>query len=210
MANPHFTDSPENGQSNNSESGTIRGLWFKYSWEHKAVPVEVGLYKYGRLAYVSFHFAGRLMQLVGPQNELAVELRRLAALCESVTVAESGELPHVLKRPETAWPFLVGRFPWLFDGIDLNKEPYAHYLKRGQVSQDVEKLRPFVSDLIGDNGDLIRGYTRRAAGVLFGDESLNGGQNLKRIKKAVEKLRQEFTTAAEPEPVPVIYVDKAA
>ena len=208
MANPHFTKSPEIEQSNKSEP--VRGLWFKYSWEHKAVPVEIGLYKYGRLACVNLHFAGQLMQLVGPQDELAVELRRLAALCKSVTVAEAGELPHVLRDPETAWPFLVSRFPWLFDGIDLNREPYAHYLKRGQVNQDVERLRPYVSDLIADNGDFVRGYTRRAAGLLFGDESLNGGQNLKRIKRAVEKLRQEFTTTSEPEPVPVIYVDQIA
>jgi hypothetical protein len=134
----------------------------------------------------------------------------LAALCESVTVAQVGELPHVLKRPETAWPFLVSRFPWLFDGIDLSKEPYAYYLKRGQDDQDVEKLRPYLLDLISADGELIRGYTRRAAGILFGDESLNGGQNLKRIKSAVKRLQQEVTTTAEPGSVPVIYVDQAA
>ena len=157
-------------------------------------------------AYISIQSVNEFLVLVGKPGVLAKKLRELADSIEPTTVKVAhakkvvNELPDVLYDPYKAWPWLVERFPWLFDGISLSSEPYAHYLKSNgqrqpdQLIQDVKALRPYMSELFDEDGSVQRGYTRKAAALLFGDENANGGNYLRRIKAAMKVLMVEFTT----------------
>lgn len=172
-----------------------RQIFLKLSWEAEAVEVKPELVKYGPYAYVILFFDGHTIKLAGRQEDLAAELRRLAALAEPVSVDQIEQLPKVLARPETAWPFLVDRYPWLFADIgDLSSEPYYHFLKQAQDKKDAAALRPHVGELLDEDGGRIRGYTRRAAEILFGDPDSNGGAYLTRIKKAMARLKTDSST----------------
>jgi len=175
----------------------------------EARPVEFEIVV-NRQAAVKMTTGHRQIVLIGNPLELAAKLREPAVKLEPHNGKPDAQivnpLPDVLQDPNTAWPWLISRLPWLFDGINLATEPYAHYLKDSkqladhQLSADVRALLTCSDELFTPDGELQRGYTRKAAAVLFGDESLNGGNYLKRIKAAIEILQtKHFTTTTPPQ-----------
>ncbi len=173
----------------------------------EAHPVEFEIVV-NRQAAIKMTTSHRQIVLMGNPLELAAKLRELAAKLEPHNGKPDAQivnsLPDLPPDPHTAWPWLVSRLPWLFDGINLSAEPYAHYLKDStqqadnQLSADVQALLNCSDDLFTPDGTLQRGYTRKAAAVLFGDESLNGGNYLKRIKAAIETLQTQQITTTTP------------
>jgi hypothetical protein len=86
--------------------------------------------------------------------------------------------------PYIAWPMLVKRYPWIFDGIDLSKEPYAHYLKGrqssgpgSQLNQDLAKVAHLVDPRLAD-----------IAEVLTGSRQYGGSALVRRLKAVQEAL----------------------
>jgi len=141
-------------------------------------------------AYLTIHYHDRqdYIQLLGSPADLAAELRRLADIIQPSSVKERHEkavrsdlaaLPAMLEKPETAWPWLVQRFPWLFDGIEVAKEPYASYLKPNGIQSDLSRL------------EALRGTAPSQADVafvLFGDRTKTGGSYRRRILAALDWL----------------------
>lgn len=83
--------------------------------------------------------------------------------------------PPEMNDPYTAWPWLLKHKPWIFDGIDVTREPYAHYLKHAQRSEDAQDIAHLVSPTQAD-----------VAEVLFGDRTKTGGSYRRRILAALE------------------------
>lgn len=100
--------------------------------------------------------------------------------------AAADKLPEELARAETAWPWLVERFPWIFDGINTNTEPYATYLKSGgaagadQYLAAVDHLGPGAS--LADISEAIYG------------ERTYGGARYKTVKDVQTILNNTTTT----------------
>lgn len=102
-------------------------------------------------------------------------------------------LPEELSTAETGFPWLVANMPWIFKGIDLNKEPYAHYLEKnggqGQISQlqhDVEQvlhLGPGAS--LADISEELTGSRQY------------GGSTYTRVKDVQYRLKSSTTTGRE-------------
>ncbi len=127
------------------------------------------------------------IEIFGHAQTLAAELRRLADLIEPGNVnlrhaqRISQEMPLVMATPETAWPWLVRRFPWLFNEIDTSREPYGHFLKQSQAEQDATKIAHLINPSQAD-----------VAQALFNDRTKTGGSYRRRILAAIET-----TTTAE-------------
>ena len=87
------------------------------------------------------------------------------------------EWPTELTTPESAWPYLLNRFPWLFADIDVNREPYAQYLRprRSQTETDRAAVAHLVNPTQAD-----------IAGALFGDRTKTGGAYRRRILAALD------------------------
>ena len=118
---------------------------------------------------------------------LASILRRLASELEPKisrrqNYAAQANVPAELASPETAWPYLVQRFPWLFEGIETGSEPYADYLKEHQLETDLER----VADL-GPEPALADLSER-----LFSERSY-GGARYKYLKKLQNRLKVAST-----------------
>lgn len=86
------------------------------------------------------------------------------------------EWPPELENPESAWPYLLNRFPWLFADIDVNREPYAQYV-RPRTSQQQADRRAIAHLSDPTQADV--------AGVLFGDRTKTGGSYRRRILAAL-------------------------
>lgn len=97
-------------------------------------------------------------------------------------------LPPELDDPYTAWPWLVDRFPWLFDGIDLHHEPYYHYLKAAQPKQDAALIAHLDNPSQAD-----------VAEVLFDDRTKTGGSYRRRILAALKQLTTTGEAADPPD-----------
>jgi hypothetical protein len=161
----------------------------------KGLPCEIDAMSYGS-GRLMIYLNGRqqYVQLAAKPDVLAAELRRLADILETSSVKERHEktvkrelaaLPDLLTGPETAWPWLVKRFPWLFDGIDLKSEPYASYLKTPQVDQDMQLLEPYRGKELSQAD---------VAGLLFGDRTKTGGAYRRRILAVMEALNPTTTS----------------
>lgn len=78
-------------------------------------------------------------------------------------ITKQKQLPSELADPETAWPWLVKEFPWIFDGIDTSKEPYAHYLSNSYkpktaLQSDLQKVSHLGQDCsLADLSEIIYG-----------------------------------------------------
>lgn len=86
------------------------------------------------------HFAGKYgyvmlgpVQIGSQAGALAALLRSLADQLEPKPMQNHKPLiqsfPSELDTPETGWPWLIKHRPWIFKGIKLSSEPYAHYLE---------------------------------------------------------------------------------
>jgi hypothetical protein len=180
---------------NETDSSTKFRL--KLSPKAPAIPCTISPAVYGP-AYLTIYYHGRqdYIQLCGPASDLAAELRRLADIIEPSSVKERHKrqvlqdlaaLPAALEKPETAWPWLVRRFPWLFDGVELSREPYASYLKSHQAGPDLAGL------------EALRGKVLSQADVaelLFGDRTKTGGSYRRRILAALDWLATTTPPAA--------------
>lgn len=122
--------------------------------------------------------------LMGDASELIDLLRWLI---EQITPPASGwrqahavgrGLPTELADPETAWPYLVDRFPWLFDGIDTSREPYAQYLRKSAKTGQISTLAADLQAL-GENPSLAD-----ISEIVFGSRYYSGSQyaQLKKIQ----------------------------
>lgn len=87
------------------------------------------------------------------------------------------EIPDILyASPSEAWPWLLRRFPDVFDGINLSSEPYAHYLnlthkrETTRVEQDQDLLivaRYFLAHLtLADISEALTGK-REYGGAIY-------------------------------------------
>ena len=84
-------------------------------------------------------------------------------------------LPPELDTPETGWPYLLARFPDVFDGITLSSEPYYSYLKKSRPQQDAQAIAHLNNPSQAD-----------VAEALFGDRGKTGGSYRRRILAALE------------------------
>lgn len=140
------------------------------------IPITANVVEFGRMGNI---FLGEGIKIMGRPDELAAELRRWADVLDNNDVSQqtarnAAQMPVELARPETAWPWLVSRFPWLFDGIDTAHEPYAHYLKKSQSQADADMIKHLQNPTQAD-----------VAEVLFGDRTKTGGAYRRRILAAL-------------------------
>ena len=137
-----------------------------------------GPYGYVSLGEIEIgHEAGTLaaiLRSLANQLEPQVSRRRAYALSQA--------LPEELASKKTAWPYLIKRYPWLFEGIDTGSEPYANYLKESQLENDLER----VADL-GPEPALADLSER-----LFSERSY-GGSRYKYLKKLQNRLKGAST-----------------
>ena len=188
MANPHSIVSPSKNQ-----------ILLKFGGR-AGVPVRIDTAAYGRNGSVSFQTqGGELVQLVGLSHDLANLFRQLSEKIKPLSVAE---VEANKLTPERVIEYFE-QSPVLYVYADDVKSALAGSVD--QVYYDVEKLRPYVIELINKNGIPIRGYTRRAAEILFNDPGKNGGNNLARIKAAMNLL-----TTTQAETPTVVHLDKIA
>lgn len=180
--------------TNSANGGNSSTLRLKLSSKASEIPCTISPAVYGP-AYLTiyYHECQDYIQVLGDPGALAAELRRLADMIEPTSVKERhkrevlrdlAQVPAVLENPKTAWPWLVARFPWLFDGIEVSREPYASYLRSGPA--DLALLEPY------------RGQTLSQADVaqiLFADRTKTGGSYRRRILSALAFL--DTTTSAE-------------
>lgn len=170
----------------------------KLSPQTPAIPCLISPAVYGP-AFLTIYYNGRrdYIQLIGHPSDLAAELRRLADVIEPSSVKERhekqvkrelAELPAMLEQPETAWPWLVQRFPWLFDGIEVSKEPYASYLKSHQVRPDLAQLEALRGKVVSQAD---------VAELLFGDRTKTGGSYRRRILAVMDQLTTTTPEATE-------------
>jgi len=95
-----------------------------------AIEVELAALYHGQ-AFIKINSGGDYLMLVAPREEMIAELKRLLRTFETRTLEQAtaaAALPIELYQAETAWPFLLERFPWLFNDIDTGREPYSNYL----------------------------------------------------------------------------------
>lgn len=92
-------------------------------------------------AFIKISAQGDYIMLAATKAEMIGELKRLLRTLEVSTieqVRQAQALPVELYKAETAWPWLIERFPWIFDGISVKSEPYASYLKSGPSQSKCE------------------------------------------------------------------------
>lgn len=100
---------------------------------HQPIDVNLEAIYHGQ-AFIKINAHGDYAMLVADRPEMIGELKRLLRALEVRSIEEVNQaqaLPVELYKPETAWPWLLERFPWLFDDISIGHEPYASYLKSG-------------------------------------------------------------------------------
>jgi len=100
---------------------------------HEPVEVQLEALFHGS-AFIKVNIHNSYVMLVASRDEMIGELKRLLRTLEVSTieqVRQAQALPVELYKEETAWPWLIKNFPWLFDGINLKSEPYARWLKSG-------------------------------------------------------------------------------
>jgi hypothetical protein len=147
------------------------------------------------------------VQIGGNRIELAEQLERIAAKLRSGTVSQQTgkilqDMPKELEQPETAWPWLVQRFPWLFSDIDTSREPYKQYLKSShhnsynapdfdlQLKQDLQAIAHLANPTQAD-----------VAEILFGDRLKTGGSYRRRILRVMQQIATTTTPDVGPRPV---------
>lgn len=152
-------------------------ILLKKSTGQSPEPMQGTAVYFGKLAVI--HMGE--VKLIGPPAEMASQLREWAKVFDTETVEKQmskqmgvNQMPEELKTPETGWPWLIARFPWLFDGIETSKEPYAHYLKKDQKQQDAQAISHLKNPSQAD-----------VAEVLFGDRTMTGGSYRRRILAAI-------------------------
>ncbi len=156
--------------------------------DSKPKPAKLNAWAFGHDASIKFGS----VEIYGNAKTLAAELRRLAEIIEPGSVRQrhgqriSKEMPEAMIKPETAWPWLVKRFPWLFNEIDTSREPYAHYLKTSK-SNDIEIVLATGCDANSSLADISQALT---------NERYYSGQGYKRVK-AVQQLLQTSSSPAE-------------
>jgi hypothetical protein len=99
--------------------------------DRPAIEVELEALYHGQ-AFIKINAGGDYIMLAANRSEMIGELKRLLRALEVQTieqVRQAQALPIELYKAETAWPWLLDRFPWIFDGIRTQSEPYASYLK---------------------------------------------------------------------------------
>lgn len=156
------------------------------------VPASVEAAVFTKWGYITIQAGEHFIQLAEERKQLARRLREFANLLDTVTVAD------VVKSitPEEVIMYFENSPVLKVHAEDVRAvlEPMIRAGRGSPLVADVEKLRPFMAELLDQAGRPRYGHTRKAAAILFDDEAANGGANLKRIKAAVEKLSQEFTT----------------
>lgn len=100
------------------------------------------------------------------------------------------EMPKELGNPETAWPYLLNRFPWLFADINTSREPYAQYV-RPQASYTETDTKAIAHLKDPTQADV--------AEILFGDRTKTGGAYRRRILAALDATTTTETTDNPPE-----------
>lgn len=185
-------------------------IHLKRTFNAKSTPVKISTAAHGPNAYLMLYPAdgSEPLMLVGKAEELTEELKTLAARLNPLNVAQVEEIKQDAQRlkahaPNWDWltPQMVIEFfslssvlrTHLPDVIEV-LEKTEYLTESNQLNQDVETLRPYAAELLTEDGEIQRGYTRKAAALLFGDESANGGTYLKRIKEAMRILKTTFTT----------------
>lgn len=112
-------------------------------------PLDVKLeVMYHGQAFIKINAHGDYVMLVADRSEMIGELKRLLRVLEVRSIEEVNQaeaLPVELYKPETAWPWLLDRFPWLFDDISTEREPYASYLKSGAKRGTCDVCGEFVT-----------------------------------------------------------------
>lgn len=107
----------------------------------QALEVDLEALYHGQ-AFIKISVAGDYIMLVANRVEMIGELKRLLRTLEVSTieqVRQAQALPVELYKAETAWPWLINNFPWLFDGINIRSEPYARYTKYIKPGPGVKK-----------------------------------------------------------------------
>lgn len=176
--------------------------------DHNIYPAQINTSERGKWGYLTIQAGPFFFQLAGEQRHMFEFFHQLAESFRVRTVAQ------VVKdiTPEEVIAYFEASPVLQVHAADVRAvlEPMIQAGPAGSLAADVARLRPHAAVLLDDAGQPVYGYTRKAAGILFDDESANGGKNLKRIKAAVEKLSQEFTTTTQGRPGTATNEQKAA
>ncbi|MCB0208027.1 MAG: hypothetical protein KDJ52_01780 [Anaerolineae bacterium] len=129
---------------------------------------------------------------------LAEGAKRFEPVTVSKAAARAMSMPDEMGDPETAWPWLLRNMPWIFKGIDVKREPYAHYLEKSpQMGQnasllaDVKAVRHLGPDpSLADISEVLTGSRQY------------GGSVYKRVKEVKELLETTTTTTEQGRVVP--------
>ena len=137
---------------------------------------------------------------------LAEGAKRFEPVSISKAAARAMSMPDEMAQPETAWPWLVKNMPWIFKGINLANEPYAHYLEGAPETKQIDALQADLEQVkhLGPKARLAD-----IAEVLTGSRQYGGSSLVKRLK-AVHKLLTTTTTPEEAAVVPFDQRKKAA
>ena len=137
--------------------GGEMSIYLRYGWNDTGKEVKTNYRVFGNNAYVSF---GSVV-ITGNAAELADRLAEIAQAIRPKSVSQVAqqrrELPPELATPETGWPWLIANFPQWFDGINLNKEPYAHYLRSAAAQVKIIEVERKCARC----GELLRNVTRK-------------------------------------------------
>jgi hypothetical protein len=171
-------------------------ILLKNEGDSNVYPVHIMAAERGKWGQVSIQAGPVFVQLAAEQKELYEFFHKLADEFKARTVAQviNDISPADVIAYFEASPVLAE----MAADVRAVLEPLVRAQPAGQVAADVEKLRPFIDELL-PAGQPARGHTRRAARILFGDESLNGGANLTRIRKAIQELEKFTTTTVQNE-----------
>lgn len=160
-------------------------------------PARISTAERGKWGYVTIQAGPHYFQLAGEQADLCKMLHELADSFKVRTVAQ------VVKSitPEQVIAYFEGSEVLKVHAADVRAvlEPLTGRGRgASQIQVDAEALRLHLSELFNmTTGQWARGYSRRAAAILFGSEDANGGSNLTRIKDAMHRLSKDFTTTTD-------------
>lgn len=156
------------------------------------LPAHLEAMQFTKWGYVTIRTTEHFIMLGAEARYLATLLRELASNLDLRTVADTVKSIT----PEEVISYFESSVSLQSHAADVRAalEPVIRAGRLTTLDQDLGKLRPHVKALFDDAGRPVRGYTRRAAAILFGDESANGGANLGRIKVAMAQLGQEIAT----------------
>lgn len=151
--------------------------------------------------YILIETDTELIQLAAEQHVWAALLAELAASFQPRTVADvmPTRMDVLSITPEQVIAYFEASDTLQPHAADVRAilEPLIGNRPASQAAQDAEQLRPLVEQLFV-SGQPARGYTRRAAAVLFDDENKTGGSYLTRIKAAMNILGSKLTTTTTP------------